>query len=43
MYLKSAQAKQDFSLAMTGIKTVLVSIETMLGTTPAVTPVPVTQ
>ena len=43
LYLKSASAKQDFSLAMTGIKTVLVSIETMLGTTPAVTPVPVTQ
>lgn len=32
LYIKSAAAKQDFSIAMTGVKTVLVSIETMLGT-----------
>jgi len=34
LYLKSTTAKQDFSLAMTGIKTVLASVETMLGATP---------
>lgn len=37
LYLKSATAKQDFTLAMTGIKTVLVSIETMLGSAPTIT------
>ena len=37
LYLKSAAAKQDFTLAMTGIKTVLVSIETMLGSAPTAT------
>ena len=37
LYIKSATAKQDFSIAMTGVKTVLVSIETMLGTTVSTT------
>lgn len=39
LYLKSAQAKNDFSLAMSGVEGVLVSIETVLGgTAPAATP-----
>jgi hypothetical protein len=34
LYIKSDQAKKDFQLAMTGVKSVLLTVETMLGAAP---------
>lgn len=42
LYLKSDQARQDFTLAMTGVKTVLLSVEAVLGGASTPAPAPAT-
>jgi hypothetical protein len=38
LYLKSAQAKEDYTLAMTAVRTVLASIEATMGGVPPTAP-----